>query len=336
MRERFLAAGVELDTLDFRRSPVTSFLRLVKRIRNVRPAIVQTWMYHSDLFGGLAARFAGNKNVLWGIRTTDVNVGGNRVTLLMRRFCAWLSTTVPKSIICVAQASLVRHAQVGYDRDRMVVIPNGFDLQTLTAGPEQRFELRARCGFSRSDVVIGTLGRFNPAKDYKNFVTAAGLLARQNTGVMFLMVGRGLDRNNAELSDWIHQTGCPERFVLLGERSDVPACLAAMDVFCLSSRTEGFPNVVGEAMGMCLPCVVTDVGDAAVLVGDIGIVVPKEDASALADGLAQFVEILPEDRARIGERGQHRVKTYFSLHSTRARFEEVYDQLLCDGKKLNG
>jgi glycosyltransferase involved in cell wall biosynthesis len=328
MRQRFLAAGVELLALDFRRSPISSFTRLVKLIRARRPDIVQTWMYHADLFGGLAARFAGNRNIIWGIRTTDVSAGRNRATLLMQEMCARLSRLIPRTIVCVAEAALQRHAEVGYDRARMVVIPNGFDLDTLTATVEQRSILRSQCGFKPADIVVGTLGRFNPAKDFKNFVTAAALLARKFDNVRFLMVGRGLDKDNTELAKWIAESGCPDRFFLLGERTDVPACLAAMDVFCLSSRTEGFPNVVGEAMGMGLPCVATDVGDAAVLVGDTGIVVPKEDSHALASAVGGFIELSSSERHSAGQRGQQRVRDCFSLHSARAKFESVYRQLL--------
>jgi len=129
----------------------------------------------------------------------------------------------------------------------MMVVPNGFDLSRLIATPEQRDALRLQCGFGASVVALGYLGRFHPDKDQENFVRAAGLVARRHISARFLMVGRNLDTDNAQLAQWIDATGCSDRFVLLGERSDVPACLAAMDLFCLSSRTEGFSNVVAEA-----------------------------------------------------------------------------------------
>ncbi|MGZ4962771.1 MAG: glycosyltransferase family 4 protein [Limisphaerales bacterium] len=328
MGQGFKAAGIELQVLDFRRSPISSFVQLVKLIRVASPDIVQTWMYHSDLLGGIAARLAGARNVIWGIRTTDVSAGGKRVTRLVKWCSARLSRIVPAAIICVAEAALQRHAEAGYDRTRMEVIPNGFDLDTPTVAGAQRTPLRSHWGFSPTEIVVGTLGRFAPAKDHRNFVIAAGLVARRCSNVRFIMVGRGLDKENSELAEWINQTCHAERFVLLGERSDVTTCLSAMDVFCLSSRTEGFPNAVGEAMAMGLPCVVTDVGDAAVLVGETGIVVPSQDPEALAQGLARFVE-LPEDaRACAGQAGRSRVESCFGLNSTRAKFEMVYDRLM--------
>jgi glycosyltransferase involved in cell wall biosynthesis len=301
--------------------------RLVRLIRRSRPDVIQTWMYHADLLGGLAARLTGNRNVIWGIRTTSVTAGGTSATAFVRQLCAWLSRTVPHTIICAADASRRAHIAVGYDAARMVVVPNGFDLTRLVATPAQRNELRLQCGFEQELVVVGYLGRFHPAKDQANFVRAAGLLARQYGNARFLMVGRDLDDNNVQLAQWISATGCADRFVLLGERSDVPVCLAAMDLFCLSSRTEGFPNVVGEAMAMGLPCVVTDVGDAAMLVADTGVVVPKEDSAALALGLGQLLAMTPDAREQIGQKAKARIHAEFSIHRARERFESIYQRI---------
>ena len=301
--------------------------QLSRIIKLETPSIVQTWMYHADLLGGLAARFVGNRHIVWGIRTTDVQAGGVRATTLVRTVCAWLSSKVPHTIVCAADASRRAHIAVGYDATRMTVVPNGFDLTRLVATPEQRSCLRQMCGFDDTHVVVGTLGRFNPAKDHANFVRAAGLVAQRHPDVRFLMVGRELTSDNAVLLDWIRQTGCADRFVLLGERADVAVCLSAMDVFGLSSRTEGFPNVVGEAMAMGVPCVVTDVGDAAMLVADTGVVVPKEDSSALALGLGQLLTLEADVLHAQGQMARQRIVAEFTIMRARDRFEAVYQRV---------
>jgi glycosyltransferase involved in cell wall biosynthesis len=304
-----------------------TLVRLTRLIRRLGPDIVQTWMYHADLLGGLAARLAGKRNVIWGIRTTNVEAGGSAATTVVMRICARLSRWVPRTIVCAAEASRRVHEKAGYDGSRMAVVSNGFDLSRLVATRDQRKALRAACGLQPDELVIGMLGRFNPAKDQGNFVKAAGRIARTRPEVRFLLVGRGLDPSNAELNGWIEETGFASRFVLLGERSDVAVCLSAMDVFCLSSRTEGFPNVVGEAMAMGVPCVVTDVGDAAMLVADTGYVVPKEDPAALAAGLEKMVELDPERRAALGEKAKRRITDGFTIESARQRFESIYKSL---------
>jgi glycosyltransferase involved in cell wall biosynthesis len=323
------AAGIQTHALGMKSAAglPLALVRLTRLIRRLGPDIVQTWMYHADLLGGLAARLAGKRNVIWGIRTTNVEAGGSATTTVVMRMCARLSRWVPRTIVCAAEASRRVHEKAGYDASRMAVISNGFDLLHLVSTPDQREALRASCGLHPSELVIGILGRFNPAKDQRNFVQAAGRVARAHPSVRFLLVGRGLDAANSELNGWIEETGFASRFVLLGERSDVAVCLSAMDVFCLSSRTEGFPNVVGEAMAMGLPCVVTDVGDAAMLVADTGYVVPKEDPAALAAALEKMLDLEPERRAALGDKAKRRITDGFTIESARQRFESIYKSL---------
>jgi len=325
--ERLRDAGIELTAFDFKSAPVSQFFDLLSLMRRSRPDIVQTWLYHADMFGGVAARLAGNPNVIWGIRTTELTAGDSRFTVVVRKLCAWLSHWIPRAIVCVAEAARRVHEQVGYDTDRMVVVPNGFDLSRLVADADQVAVLRRQCGFGDDDMVVGTLGRFNAAKDQHNFIRAAGLLADQHRQLRFLMVGRELDSGNGELMRWIDETGHADRFVLLGERSDVAVCLAAMDIFCLSSRAEGFPNAVGEAMAMGVPCVVTDVGDAAMLVADTGVVVPRENSPALAEGIASLLAVTPEARKQLGQKARQRVLSEFTVERVRERFEAIYQRL---------
>jgi glycosyltransferase involved in cell wall biosynthesis len=333
MIARFVDAGIRVVVLDVRHAPAAHFAQLVRLIRSQRPDIVQTWLYHADFLGGLAARVAGTRAVIWGVRTTDVDGGCARTTALVRRACASISRWVPHTIVCVAEAALRAHARIGYDTGRMTVVGNGFDLAQLAASDAERGRLRARCGFGADDIVVGTLGRFNLDKDHANFVAAAGRLAALDARVRFLMIGRELDAENPALARWIRATGHRDRFVLLGERDDVAVCLAAMDIFCLSSRTEAFPNVVGEAMAMGLPCVATDVGDVAALLADTGVVVPKADPDALARGLAGLIARGPAHARELGQRARERIRAVYDMRGVRARFESIYD-VVVDGRRL--
>nr|WP_091657014.1 glycosyltransferase [Massilia sp. PDC64] len=327
--EQMKAAGIPVAVIGMRSALDVPrvLVALVRILRKTRPDVVQTWMYHADLLGGLAARVSGNSNIIWGVRTTDVNAGGVRATTFVMYLCALLSRVIPRKIVCAANASRRVHARAGYDDKRMVVIPNGFNIDHLKVLPGERTAFREQYGFSTKNLVIGTLGRFNLAKDHKNFVQAAGLLCEKFPDLRFLLVGRGLDSSNIELNQWILDTGFPDRFVLLGERSDVPKCLSAMDIFCLSSRTEGFPNVVGEAMAMGVPCVVTNVGDAAFLVGETGIVVPRENSAALATGIERLLTMPADEREALGKKARERIHAEFTMERVRERFDSVYHAL---------
>ncbi|WP_409290044.1 glycosyltransferase family 4 protein [Pseudomonas sp. KCJK8927] len=305
-----------------------AFFRLFREMRRFHPDIVQTWMYHADLLGGLAARFAGIQNVIWGVRTTDLEKGGKSTTRLIRKLCAYLSHSVPMRIVCAAEASRKVHVAVGYNAQRMLVIPNGFDLSRLSVTAEQRWVLRASLSLTDEHLVIGSLGRFNPVKDQANFISATAMLAERNPALRFLMVGRGLTSDNEALTELLNGTGYADRYILLGERSDAAICLSAMDIFCLHSRTEGFPNVLGEAMAIGVPSVVTDVGDAALLLGGNGVVVPAQNAQALSLGLKQMIELSPEERRSLAMSAKKRIVEEFTMKQSSEKFLNLYEELI--------
>jgi glycosyltransferase involved in cell wall biosynthesis len=321
--------GIEVRALNIR--SLLEFPRairqLVKWIRVSRPDAVQTWMYHADLLGGLAARFAGNRPVIWSVRCTAIPQRGYSATRMVVTLCSWLSRFVPAVIVCCAESARLVHIKKGYDRTKMVVISNGYDLQAFHSDSALRMRARAAFGFAEDDVVVGTVGRFDPLKDYRTFVLSAAILAPNFERVKFLMVGREIDEGNQSLRAWIAESGLADKFVLAGERDDIPGCLAAMDLFCLSSVAEGFPNVVCEAMAMKVPCVVTDVGDAAKIVADTGIVVMARSQSALAAGLEDMLLKGSAARLRLGEMARRRIEENYSIETVAAKFETIYDQL---------
>jgi glycosyltransferase involved in cell wall biosynthesis len=327
---RLRVAGIDVYELgiSYSASAVISFFRLRSLLRSLRPTVVQTWMYHSDLLGGLAARSMRIRNVVWGIRTTYIQYEGPRFTRFLAHACSWLSRTVPHNIVCAAEASRRAHVAMGYDASKMVVIPNGFDVARLARSIEARTVRRAELGFTDdATILIGAVGRFSPVKDFRNFIEGCRIVANRLSTARFVLIGRGLTWDNHTLTSWLDGNELTERFSLLGERQDIPEYLAALDIFCLSSKSEGFPNVVGEAMGVGVPCVVTDVGDAAFLVADTGRVVAKEDANALGAALVEVADLEPARRHEMGARARARIQTTFSLEMACREFEALYRKL---------
>lgn len=262
------AQGISVYTLGMTSAlslPVIYF-RLRKLLRKIKPDVVQTWMYHADFIGGLAAKNIGTKKIIWGIRTTDVTLGASKLTVFLRSICAKLSYTVPTNIVCAAHISRDVHISVGYDPKKMVVIPNGFELNKLQATELDRTALRKELMISDDEIVIGSVGRFNQIKNQQLFVDVAALLAKTNPKLKFMLVGRDNTTGNKELMGWIKNYNLSDKFLLLGQRSDVPICLKAMDIFCLHSKTEGFPNVLGEAVLLGKSVISTNVGDVKYLI----------------------------------------------------------------------
>lgn len=302
-------------------------LRLIKLILQNQPDIVQTWMFHADLLGGLAARLVGKRNVIWGIRVAKVPAN-NKQTILVMKVCAFLSRWVPKKILCVAESAREEHAKYGYNADRMVVINNGFDFSQFIVSPEQRNKLRVSCGFTADDFVVGWFGRFHPDKGQENFVKAARLISNVHDDVKFLLAGSGCEAENSLLMAWLHDYGLQDKFVLLGVRKDVPVCLSAIDLFCMPSSNEGFPNGLGEAMATGLPCVATRAGDAHLLVADTGILVPIENEQALAEGMLKVIEMSAGEREQMGLRAKSRVMNEFSIAKACERYLALYQEVV--------
>jgi len=311
--------------------------RLSALIRRERPDVVQCWMYHADLVGGLAARLAGCRNVIWGVRVADIfpAMGVARSTLLVRRLCAALSRRLPSRIVYVAESARRVHERLGYDGSKSIVIPNGYDFPTPPAAERFRKHRRRELALSDDGLLIGSAGRFSPQKGYRGLVQAAASLDARRSDARYLLVGREVERSNAELTGWLADHRVSDRFELLGERSDLVEWLAAMDVFVLNSLCEGFPNVVAEAMSVAVPCIVTDVGDAALLVGDTGIVIQPSDPEGLAAAMGQLAALAPEARRALGERARARVEENFSMPVIVRRFEALYEALVQPDARAN-
>jgi len=189
--------------------------------------------------------------------------------------------------------------------------------------------LRSELGIPGSSVVVGLVARFDPQKDHHNFVKAASLVCKVHPGVHFLLCGDGVDHRNEELAGWIDSTGFKERFHLLGRIDDVPRVMSALDVLVSSSSFgEGFPNVVGEAMACGVPCVVTEVGDSARIVGDCGVVVPPRAPELLAEGLIRLIFVAVGRRRELGYHARRRVVGGFSLPVVANRYASLYRSLV--------
>jgi glycosyltransferase involved in cell wall biosynthesis len=326
--------GVPVYSLGMKRgaaNPV-ALLRLIRFLRSDRPHLIQTWMYHADLLGGLAARFAGNMPVVWGIHHTNLESESNkRSTLYLARLNAFLSRFLPHRIVCCSHATRDAHVRAGYTESKMEVIPNGFDLSELRPDSTARIEVRRALGVAEDALLVGLVARFHPQKNHATFLKAASLLRERLPDVHFLLCGDGITETNDTLMGWIREAGLMMGTHLLGVRSDVPRLLAALDAAVLSSVGEAFPLVLGEAMACGTPCVTTDVGDAARIVGDTGEVVPPRDPAALAAAIERILRRSPAQRQELGASARRRIEENYSLESVVARYEGLYRNTLGGG-----
>src|SRR3569623_143600 len=229
---RIETLGIPVDALGMKPSQFepAQFSKLIKRIRSVKPHIVHTWMYHSDFLGGLAARFAGIGAVGWAIRQSNLSPEHNkRSTLMVAKACAVLSRWIPQGILCCSDAARESHIRFGYERNKLITIPNGFDLEKFKPDPLSRTAIRKEIGVAPETPLVGMIARFDSQKNHIGFFKAAELIHQRRPDSHFLLAGAGVDPSIAALMSAARLAGIVGECHLLGRRDDVPSLMAALD-----------------------------------------------------------------------------------------------------------
>lgn len=302
--------------------------RLVSLARNIKqssPDVVQTWMYHANLIGGLASRIVGEKKVIWGVHRSDSVTSLSLFTRIIAKLNCWLSKILPSQIIFCADSARVEHKRIGFSSKKMSVIVNGVDLRVFRSKASKR--LRDEYSVSPEECLFGMIARYHPVKDHENFLDAlARLDAAEHPWACFL-VGSGITSDNQDLVTKIHERVLSHRIFLLGPRDDIPDVMNAIDVCVLASKSEAFPNVLIEAMACGTPCITTDVGDAAAIVGNNGWVVPPIDASRLSEACSRaLVARSSQDWGTRCSESVNRVTSRFSIGKMVAGYQDAWEK----------
>lgn len=287
--------------------------RLARLIARLKPAVVQGWMYHGDLAALVATVLSGRRRqtkVAWGIRCSNMDLSRYGIALrYVIRLCALLSGQ-PDLVIANSQAGMIFHRQLGYRPKQAEIVPNGIDIERFKPDPAARRAIRASLGIAEDAIVLAHPARVDPAKDHPLFLAAMADLP----DIHALLIGVGTDK----------LTPAPNVH-LLGRRKDIPALLAAADIVVSSSAFgEGFSNIIAEGMACGLPVVATDVGDAKLIVGAAGRIVPPRDRIALVAAIRALAVMSTEERAALGQAARDRVVTEFSLDRAVARFTSLH------------
>lgn len=321
--------GIEVVPLGWRRSRLSpsDLISLFRLIRKHRPQLIQTWMPHSNLIGGIVGRLAGVKRIFWGVHSLHYNRGETKwQTRLVVALTVATSRVVPFRIICCSYSAKETHQKLGYPSTKLLVISNGFEVgperpvKPATSTPTQEF------GLSSGTPVIIMVARFDPQKDHETLLSAASVLESRKEPFQLLLVGPEINAQNSTLSDCIQMLKLESQVSLLGPRDDVPELLRNARVHVLSSKSEAFGNVIVEAMLEEIPSVVTDIGDMPRIVGDTGWVVESGNPVALADALQTALQEDQNQRLLRGRSARARAIEYFSVNRMVDNYLDTYRQ----------
>jgi glycosyltransferase involved in cell wall biosynthesis len=265
---------------------VTLFVKTLKVVREEQPTVLHGWMYTQNVVATLAKLFNPKIKLIWCVRSSNLESALDWA----ERLAVWLQAKLSRfadRVVVNSLAGLEQAVADGLPREKMLFIPNGIDTNIFYPSDDERKRVRAEWGIGEGQKVIGNVARFDPIKNHPSFLKAAARIAAQRPDVRFVCAGHGEASYLEQLKEQTRALGIEDRVLWLQARSDVRGLYNAIDVFCSSSLSEGFPNVIGEAMACGRQCVVTDVGDSALVVGETGIVVPSNDAEKLAAGLLE-------------------------------------------------
>lgn len=327
---RIQMLGVRVETLNMQRRALDIFSvwRLSRLLHAEKFELVSTWMYHADFLGGVAAWMA-NIPVLWNIRNSDLDASKTKwTTRALVNLCGKLSRTVPERIISCSAVARDIHVELGYQREKFQIIPNGFDLQGFKPEPEARNSVRSELGVPADAHLVGVVARFDPQKNHVGFLDAAQHIAKARPNVHFVLVGTEVTWENETLRQKIEDSGLRARLHLLGPRTDIARLMASFDVLVSSSLYgEAFPNVLGEAMACGVPCVATDAGDSAYIVGDTGRIVSVGDMHTLAGSVVDVLSMSSTERTAVGNRARARVEELFEIGRIAKEYEKIFEEV---------
>jgi len=322
---QFHAGGVPLASLNLEAGPaaIPAVWRWRRKGDGLPFHVAVGWLPAGNLMAGIAA--GRRRGLVWNVMQADLGPQLNRFsTRLLIKGEAWLSSRWPHRIVCNSLAAQSAHHRSGFDPSRMVVVPNGVDTELFKNKDGARERLTNRLGVGNGVLLVGILARWDPHKDHRTFIHAADRLVQGGVDAHFLLAGPGVTPANPVLAGWIGETSEPGRFHLLGPVEDAAEFLSSLDVACLSSVAESSPYALVEAMACGIPCVSTDAGDARIVLGEGGTIVPVQDPGAFEMALRVLADLRSDERRQIGAAGRRRAARDFSFAVMSLRYEAIY------------
>lgn len=323
-------SGVSIYCLNMPRGrlKVNAIIRLTRILLEIKPDVVQTWMYHADLIGGVVARACGIPRIFWGVRNSTLVVGKSQSsTIGVAKLCALISGFIPTGIVSCATSAKAVHVKMGYDTRKFAVIHNGIDTARYRFDRAGRDELRKQWGITDATTVVGMVARFDAQKDYETFFQALSILHNQGHDFFATAIGEGVEGGCGSIGLLNADRNLRKRVFLSSQRSDIVRVLSALDIHVLSSQFgEAFPNVLAEAMSCNTPCVATNVGDSEAIIGGTGWVVAPRDPVALANAILEAMRERLQDR-RMWDARRAQARTRIELNFGLQGMCKSYNQL---------
>jgi glycosyltransferase involved in cell wall biosynthesis len=327
--ETFKFAGIQVRSArkNGRWDIVPFILRLIKIIKEEKPDVTMSYLVAANLLAILLKPVLQPSKIVISIRYSFIRDDDyDWLSKILYDLEKWIAGWSNLIIVNSSTGALLAQSR-GINPEKMVVIPNGIDTQKFHPDSVMRNVQRKELGFTESYILIGIIGRLDPVKNHMGFLDAAAIVANEISEARFLVIGDGPEYYKNELLTKIKILGLTQKCSLLTTQLDPVPIYNALDICVSSSIGEGFSNVVAEAMSCEVPCVVTDVGDSAAIVGETGFVVPSDNPQKLAEAILQMSMMKLPVRQELGRLARERIKNNFSVEkmvtTTMHEFEKL-------------
>jgi len=321
--------NVKVHALDFNKFSPTSwfktFNKLIKIMREFKPDIVHTWMYLSDFIGGIVAKFLGIKNIIWSIRNTKISHSNLSINFLILKLNSVLSYYIPNRIVSVSDIGSFYHKEIGYCKHKFKTIHNGYELSSFIPEKSSKTKLRHFYGLDSSDFVVLTIARYDHLKDHDTLLKVAMKLKLEHSNIKFVLVGRNI--LNKELKYKISELDLNDIFSLHDFTNNTFDFYNLSDIYLSTSKFEGFPNVVCEAMLMELVPVATNAGESNLIIGDSGFVTDVGDVDSLANSISKLYHMEKNLRQNLSIKAKNRIISEFGLDKIINEYKQLYKEL---------
>lgn len=320
--DQIRSAGIELHQLDRSRSTPARYLRdYAAAARQRRPDVIHSFLPGQNIALAVMKPILGTSRLVWGVRVGVLEL--DHYTFKGRTVYRFepLLARVPDLTIVNSSSGARRLLERGHPRGSLAVVPNGVDTTMFRPDVERRRRQRQAWGIADHELLVGTVGRLDPAKDHETFLRAMSHLAGAG-GNRFVIVGGGEAEPARRLEALARSLGLADRVRFAGEVRDMAAAYNAMDVYCLASKNEALPNALLEAMAVGVPCAATDVGDVAAVLEGIAEPVPIGGAVELA-AACRRAAVEPGLGDRLRERVVERFQSDRLIDRTEALLEEL-------------
>ena len=268
-------------------------IKLRNLVKKESPDIIQSWMYHSNFISVFLPKKFYEK-LFWNIRHAELNTQiSKKITIFLSIICGLISKIVPKKIIYCSEKSINFHEKFHfYSKNKTKLIYNGYNDKAFSPATHLRSNFRKRNKINKSDVIIGYAGRYARQKNIYSMLIAFSKISKINNKVYLYMVGRDINFENKELSNYINNLKINKKIFILKEQKSLKEFYNGIDFLILASHSESFPNVIAESMLCSTPVLSSDAGCSKKIINNFGFVMKNNDYQSIFKNLRKTIFFL--------------------------------------------